>query len=358
MRLFPLLLFAALLTGSSVADATASRAEVMGHLQSAAQYGVSRNWALADWDRPPFYIGLLEASDLISDPACIELCRAKAAARDWRIDWRLRHKYGYGSTPGQVMVALYLRDPRPDHAYMIADCRRHWEADLPAVADGSYQAAYTYHAVDPLFSETPLFAQLGVALHDRRWFGLCSQLFLATFEKYYAPADALCARDASYLAQRVYWSRGNGWVVGAFARILQQIPADDPNRRLLAALFVPMLRRLKDLQRDDGLWSMDLTRVDSPTETSGSAFFVYGMAAAINLGLVDSDEFEPAVLRGWQGLAGRLNPDGSLGCVQPPGENPVATVPSPRDIQPYAQGAFLLAGVEVARLLQAQADKR
>lgn len=73
-------------------------------------------------------------------------------------------------------------------------------------------------------------------------------------------------------------------------------------------------------------------------------------ACAINPGIFAAADFPPATLRGWTALVGRMNADGSLGFVQPPGKEPASTPPRAPDVQPYAQGAFWLAGVEVAKM--------
>jgi unsaturated rhamnogalacturonyl hydrolase len=346
-----------ILVGAFLLSGCWSRAQtspqVVGVVRAAAKFGASRQWPLDYWDYTTFYIGLMEAYHLVRDPEFRELCREKSAGRNWKLTWRQRNHYGYGSAPGQVMLDLFMLDPSPANEFMIADSRRYWERDLAGVADKTYVAAYTYHAVDPLFSEPPLLAMLGAARNDPRWFSLCSALFFASFRKFYRPDDALCVRDETYIPGRIFWSRGNGWVIGAFARVLHHLPSYDRNRSEFVRYLTIMLHRIKALQRSDGLWSMDLTRETSPTETSGSAFFVYGLASAINAGLVSAEEFKPATLRGWSALVGKMNPDGSLGCVQPPGKEPVALAPGAEEFQPYAQGAFLMAGAQVAKMLAA-----
>lgn len=347
-----ILMCALLVTAGPCSAQTSPR--VVEVVRAAGKFGISKHWPLDYWDYTSFYIGLMEAYHLMKEPEFRELCRTKAAGRNWKLTWRQRNHYGYGSAPGQVMLDLFMLDPAPVNEFMIADSRSHWERDLASVAGETYVAAYTYHAVDPLFSEPPLLAMLGAARNDPRWFSLCSTLFFASFRKFYLPDDALCVRDETYIPGRSFWSRGNGWVIGAFARVLHYLPSDDRNRSEFVKYFTIMLHRIKTLQRSDGLWSMDLTRETSPTETSGSAFFVYGMASAINAGLVSAEEFKPATLQGWSALVGKMNPDGSLGCVQPPGKEPVAIAPGAKDLQPYAQGAFLLAGAQVAKMLSAK----
>ena len=61
-----------------------------------------------------------------------------------------------------------------------------------------------------------------------------------------------------------------------------------------------MCVKLKDIQGQDGLWHSGLldSVAHKQDETSGSAFFVYGMAYAMNEGIVDKEAFDPAGCEG------------------------------------------------------------
>ena len=85
-------------------------------------------------------------------------------------------------------------------------------------------------------------------------------------------------------------------------------------------------------------------------ETSGSAFFCYAFAWGINNGLLDRDKFLPVTMKAWEGLVRRVHPDGKLGFVQPVGASPK---PATSDMtHEYAMGLFLLAGEEMAKLVE------
>src|SRR2546430_10025272 len=61
----------------------------------------------------------------------------------------------------------------------------------------------------------------------------------------------------------------------------------------------------------------------SGPETSGTAFFTYGMAWGINKGYLSATTYLPAVIRGWNAMAaGALHPNGFLGYVQGSGSKP------------------------------------
>jgi len=115
-----------------------------------------------------------------------------------------------------------------------------------------------------------------------------------------------------------------------------------------------MSAALADCQQPDGFWYPNLAdpaHVNSP-ETSGTAFFVFGIAYGINAGLLDRATYEPVVARGWNALVETAVQDnGFLGYCQPPGDRPA---PGPADhTETYGVGAFLMAGAELVELVGA-----
>jgi rhamnogalacturonyl hydrolase YesR len=55
-------------------------------------------------------------------------------------------------------------------------------------------------------------------------------------------------------------------------------------------------------------------------ETSGTAFFTYGMLWGVNNGLLNAKKYKPVIDKAWDYLTTKaLQPDGSIGYVQPIG---------------------------------------
>jgi rhamnogalacturonyl hydrolase YesR len=110
-----------------------------------------------------------------------------------------------------------------------------------------------------------------------------------------------------------------------------------------------MAGKLAALQKPDGYWAPSLLGPDnSPAETSGTGFFVYGLAWGVNRGVLDAGEYRPAIYKGWTALARAVNEEGRLGWVQQVSDRPEQV--NEADTQFYGVGAFLLAASEVAVL--------
>ena len=171
---------------------------------------------------------------------------------------------------------------------------------------------------------------------------------------------AFVYRDSRFFDQRgpdgkkIFWGRGNGWVFAGLINILRELPRDYYSRKRYEALFIEMADKLLTRQRPDGFWSASLlSRPElSVAESSGTAFFTYGIASGINLGLLDRGRFAKVALRGWGALIGALNADGRLGRVQQMDDRPgTADV---NDSQFYGSGALLLAGTAIKSMIESQ----
>ena len=154
-----------------------------------------------------------------------------------------------------------------------------------------------------------------------------------------------------------YWSRGNGWVVAALVRTLEQLPPTDPHYQEYLQDLKNMLAALLPVQRQDGFWNVSLHDANNfgGKELSGTSLFIYGMAWGINHKIIDRKTYLPAVLKAWNALATEcVHADGKLGYVQGTGKEPKDGQPvnytNTPDFEDYGLGCFLLAGSEVYKL--------
>ncbi len=210
---------------------------------------------------------------------------------------------------------------------------------------------------DALFMGPPVWAKLATVTGDRRYLDFMNKEWWATTDYLYDPEEHLYYRDDRYFEQReangrkIFWSRGNGWVFGGLAMVLEEMPANYPERPRYEKLFREMAAKIISIQPEDGLWRASLLDPDSypPKETSGTGFFTFGLAWGINHGYLDEKTYAPAVFKAWQGLVSCVHPDGKLGFVQPIGGDPQRNVTKDQT-EIYGVGAFLLAGSEVYQL--------
>jgi len=131
--------------------------------------------------------------------------------------------------------------------------------------------------------------------------------------------------------------------------MLDLLPKDHADRARLEALFKEMAGRLVQVQKADGYWAPSLLGPEnSPPETSGTGFFVYGLAWGVNRGLLDAKDYRDSIHRGWAALTRAVAKDGRLGYVQQVSDRPESVNES--DTQFYGVGALLLAASEMSKL--------
>lgn len=174
----------------------------------------------------------------------------------------------------------------------------------------------------------------------------------------YSKEDSLFYRDDRYFekmtthGKKVFWSRGNGWVLGSLPRLLQALPAGHEYRLHYETLFKEMAAKIKSLQMKEGLWTVSLLDPQELYigESSGSGFFGFALAWGINNGLLDKDEYRDCVMKAWKGMCDNVSCFGRLGYVQQ-----IAGAPYPfyyHQYHTYASGAFLLFAEEMNALLE------
>jgi rhamnogalacturonyl hydrolase YesR len=254
---------------------------------------------------------------------------------------------------GQTYLALYAAHPEPARLEPL-------KARLDLVVDHlnseSANAKLTWWWCDSLFMAPPVMARMSLIAGDPKYLDAMDLEFWRTAVALYSPKDHLFYRDDRFVNQpdktgkKIFWARGNGWVVGGLARILQYMPESYPSRGKYLKLYKDMMAELLTLQSPDGTWHSNLLYPDEfpEPETSGTAFITYAMAWGINNKLLSIETYEPATVKGWNALIVDRNSDGVPGFVQEVGFQPGAAKPA--DTQQYATGALLMAAVELQKL--------
>lgn len=301
-----------------------------------------------DWTFAALYDGYMAAAKALPEPRYEAAMLAMGNRFDWTTGPRKAH------ADDQAIAQTYLglfRDYRERR--MILPTQVQFNALMKEPDD---PAKPVWWWCDALFMAPPVWARLYGATLDIGYLNYMDREWWITSKLLYDPQEHLFFRDATFLnkreanGQRLFWSRGNGWVMAGLARVLEEMPADYPTRDKYLEQFRQMAARVAQLQGADGLWRpglLDAQAYPLP-EVSGSAFFVYAMAWGINHHVLDRAIFLPVVSKGWQGLLAHVYEDGRLGSIQPIGAAPGAY--SATSSYVYGVGAFLLAGSEVMEL--------
>jgi len=152
-----------------------------------------------------------------------------------------------------------------------------------------------------------------------------------------------------------FWGRANGWAVLAQVELLDQLPADYPQRDTLLALFRRHIDGIIPYQDSTGLWHQLLDKPDSFLETSCTAMFTYAIARAVNQGYLEPS-YKSFALKGWQGVLTKIRPDGQVegictGTSTSDDLSDYYTRPTPLN-DGHGIGTVLMAGTEIIQLLE------
>lgn len=213
---------------------------------------------------------------------------------------------------------------------------------------------------DALFMAPPVYTEMANILGDETYLEFMDQEFKASYNFLYDKEEHLFFRDHRYFPEvklenngkKVFWARGNGWVMGGLVSILNDLPKDSNYRPFYEQLFVEMAENVAKCQDEEGFWHasmLDLESFPNP-ETSSSSFFCYALTYGINEGLLDKVKYTQIVTKAWKSLVSVVNADGKLGWVQPIGQDPKEVTAEMTEV--YGVGAFLLAGTEVLKLIE------
>jgi unsaturated rhamnogalacturonyl hydrolase len=310
-----------------------------------------------DWTQAAFYTGVMAFARISDNPKYLDAMRSMGERNQWRPGPRP------GLADDWAVIATYARLFQIDHdKRMLLPSRAIFDFMLTRPYDepltwGNGIEARELAWCDALFMGPPSLAAVGVATGDRRYVDLANRLWWKTTDFLYDKDEHLYFRDSRFFNQRepngkkVFWSRGNGWVLAGLARMLDDMPADYPDRPRYATLFREMAARIASLQGSDGFWRaslLDPASVPNP-ETSGTGFFTFALAWGVNHGVLDRSQYDAAVHLGWTALVRAVHPDGMVGWVQRIGEAPGATSAATTEV--YGAGAVLLAGSEIYRLV-------
>ncbi len=311
----------------------------------------------SQWTYAALYDGLIAASTATGDP------RYRLAVSDYatRQQWKLlddRFPHADDMALGQAYLDLYLAD-RPKHREpeRIADTQAILDRLIERPDDPSKDLWWW---CDALFMAPPVLTRTSVATGDPKYSQFMEREWAITTKSLYDPSHHLYFRDARYLSKKerngqpIFWSRGNGWVMGALVKVLQTMPATDPQLPEFVQQFRDMAAEVASIQGQDGLWRSGLLDPDSYPlpEISGSAFFTYAIAYGINEHILDRDKYLPVIERSWTGILSHIYADGRLGSIQPIDGQPGIFKPSASYV--YGVGGFLLAGAELEKLSRAK----
>lgn len=282
---------------------------------------------------------------------------------------------------GNMLLREYQRNPQPQYKKAL-DLLRRQLTEHPRTSDGAFWHKKIYpHQLwlDGVYMGMPFLASYSKAFEDGHAFDEVVKEFTISRDKLRDPATGLYyhawdeAREQNWadkdsgLASQ-FWGRGLGWLAMALVDVLEIIPEQQTElRQPLLAMTAELAEALVKVQDPaTGTWYQILDKPNAPgnyLESSASSMFTYFFAKGVNNGYLDA-RYKDTALTAFEGLVDEfilVHPDNSVSLVN---TVQVAGLGFGRDgsynyymSEPLfrndakANGPFIMAGVQIARLL-------
>ena len=363
-----LIISSILLTGCTAQKISTPENQTLSIIRKVNDYWENNHPAQkkAFWDNAAYHTGNMEVYFLTKEKRYLQYSTDWAEYNEWKgakSDNKTRWKYTYGESDDyvlfgdqqicfQVYADLYRVAPDPQK---IARAREVMEYQM-----NTSKKDYWWWA-DGLYMVMPVMTKLRNITKNNLYTEKLNEYLSYADSIMYESESGLYFRDAKYVypkhktrsGKKDFWARGNGWVFAGFAKVLTDLPETDKHREKYIQRFKTMAAAIADSQQPEGYWSRSLLDKDQAPgpETSGTAFFTYGLLWGIHTGLLDKATYFPIVEKSWGYLTKiALQPDGKVGYIQPIGEKAIpGQIVDANSTADFGVGAFLLAACEMVR---------
>lgn len=352
-------------------DVAVSKASVLDAMHKANRYWQTNNppQNRSFWDVAAYHTGNMEAYFVTGNESYRKYSETWAEHNQWmgarstnKSEWKYApygegHDYvmfGDWQICFQTYIDLYNLQPDPKK---IARAKEVMEYQMSTAKNDYWWWADGLYMVMPVM--TKMYKLTGNKqyldkLHE--YFSYANSIMYDSVEKlYYRDAKYVYPKHKSVNGKKDFWARGDGWVFAGLAKVLQDMPKNSPHYNEFLNKYRGMAAAIKNAQQPEGYWTrslLDPMHAPGP-ETSGTAFFTYGMLWGINDGILNKKDYLPVAMKAWRYLTEvALQPDGKLGYVQPIGERAIpGQVVDKNSTSNFGVGAFLLAASEMYRHL-------
>ena len=310
------------------------------------------------WDNAAYHTGNIEVYKLLQDQQMLDYSMEADPAK-----WKYK-QYGEGQDyvlfgDWQICFQTYI-----DLYNLQKDERRVARAKEVMGYEADSKANDYWWWADALYMVMPVMTKMYKLTGDQKYLDKLYQNILYSDGIMLDQEMGLYFRDGKYVwpnhksanGKKDFWARGDGWVLAGLAKVLQDMPEEYVRQPFFVDKYTRLARAVAKIQQPEGYWTrsmMDPAHAPGP-ETSGTAFFTYGLLWGVNNGYLSKREFAPVIAKAWKYLTETaLQPSGKVGYVQPIGERaiPGQTVDANSEAN-FGVGAFLLAACEYVRYLK------
>jgi rhamnogalacturonyl hydrolase YesR len=323
----------------------------------------------AFWDHAAYHTGNIEVYKLLKDQKMLDYSIRWAEHNQWKgatesdpSKWKYK-KYGEGQDyvlfgDWQICFQTYI-----DLYQLAPDEKKVARAKEVMGYEADSKVNDYWWWADALYMVMPVMTKMYKLTGNTKYLRKLYENILYSDSIMLDQQTGLYFRDGKYVypkhqtasGKKDFWARGDGWVLAGLAKVLQDMPETYVRQPFFVEKYVNLARGVKRLQQPEGYWTRSMMDAKQAPgyETSGTAFFCYGLLWGVNKGYLSKKEFAPTIEKAWNYLTTiALQEDGKVGYVQPIGERAIPGQTVSADSQAnFGVGAFLLAACEYARYI-------
>ncbi len=351
----------------------AAAAKIICQAQKAAKWHIENptntSLDIRNWEIAPFYDGLIAVSRMSGNPEYwAEVLRFGDMA-GWQPGIRPYHADDHAicrawltTYAADTSKAYRLKPTLKVFDKVIADSKT-WGGKKPFARFGG-SPEYLYNWCDALYMSPGVLAQATLITGDKKYLDFADQQYRLCHKELFSPEDSLFYRDGSYIGKlnkngkRIFWGRGEGWVMASFPSMFAAIKEGDSRRGFYLDLYKAMAEKLLSASLPDGRWGVNVADPSELAggETSATCFIAYSLAWGVNAGILDASVYLPHLIKTWNTVTEKCVSDsGKVSYIQPVGQAPGKFGPDTSN--PYGVGAYLLFSCELAKALGAEIAK-
>ena len=141
--------------------------------------------------------------------------------------------------------------------------------------------------VDSIAAVAPFMLFAGLGLNEPKYIDFSAEQTILMF-------DALLDKDCGLVHQvrgryeedefrcsEDHWSRGNGWMMVAFAELIEYLPKNSPYYNAVVSRYEDFCESIIKYQSVRGMWRQEMTVESAWEESSGTGLLAYGIGVGI-----------------------------------------------------------------------------
>ena len=208
------------------------------------------------WIAGALYMGMFDWAELSGDNTYYDWLRKIFNRQSWQVANRMYHADDV--CIAQTYIDFYNKE-KNENMLKPTIARADWVLNNPS--NGSMDLDYSKGSTierwtwcDALFMAPGVYTRLYTLTGNRKYMHFADSEFRATYNHLYDKDEDLFYRDSRYIGQKeangkkVFWGRGNGWVIGGLAEILKTLPAEDTEfRPFYLELYKEMSDDIQDI---------------------------------------------------------------------------------------------------------------